>query len=151
MRLKFEDTFDNGLIASRDINVRFSEVDAMGIVWHGNYLKYFEDGREAFGDRFDLDFVKLYHKEGYLTPLVKVDIEYKRMLKLGEKAVVEARFVPTEAAKIVFDYRILHSETRQVLTLGRTVQVFVKEDELAITIPDFFQEWKTRWLNKNDA
>ena len=31
------------------ITVRFSETDPLGIVWHGNYIKYFEDGREAFG------------------------------------------------------------------------------------------------------
>lgn len=151
MRLRSGDNFDKGLIASRDINVRFSEVDAMGIVWHGNYLKYFEDGREEFGDCFDLDFVKVYHREGYLTPLVKADIDYKHMLKLGEKAIIQTRFVPTEAAKIVFDYRILHRESGQVLTVGRTIQVFVKNDELAITIPDFFQEWKSRWLNEDNA
>ena len=32
----------------KEIIVRFSEVDSMRIVWHGNYLKYFEDGRESF-------------------------------------------------------------------------------------------------------
>lgn len=31
------------------IKVRFSEIDSMQIVWHGEYVRYFEDGREAFG------------------------------------------------------------------------------------------------------
>lgn len=31
------------------IKVRFSDTDAMGVVWHGNYLRFFEDAREAFG------------------------------------------------------------------------------------------------------
>jgi acyl-CoA thioester hydrolase len=147
MRVRQKDNFDHGLIARKDIAVRFSEVDAMGIVWHGNYLKYFEDGRDEFGSIYDLDFVKLYSKEGFLTPLVKVDIDYKRTLKLGEKAIIETRFVPTDAAKIIFDYRLVHQETKQVLTTGRTIQVFVKNDELAITVPSFFQEWKDKWLN----
>ena len=30
--------------------VRFSEIDSMQIVWHGEYVRYFEDGREAFGN-----------------------------------------------------------------------------------------------------
>ena len=42
------------LIAETEIGIRFNEVDALGIVWHGNYVKYFEDGREAFGEKFDL-------------------------------------------------------------------------------------------------
>ena len=37
------------------VRVRFSEVDAMGVVWHGNYLKYFEDGREKLGAQSEWD------------------------------------------------------------------------------------------------
>lgn len=148
MSIRLKNNFDQGLIARKEIAVRFSEVDAMGIVWHGNYLKYFEDGRDEFGSVYDIDFVKVYSKEGFLTPLVKVDIDYKRTLKLGEKAIIETRFVPTDAAKIIFDYRLLNKETNQVLTTGRTIQVFVKNDELAITVPQFFQDWKNKWLSE---
>ena len=40
------------LINSCKVKVRFSEVDSMAVVWHGNYVKYLEDGREAFGLQF---------------------------------------------------------------------------------------------------
>ena len=39
------------LTASKEFDVRFSEVDAMNVVWHGAYPLYFEDAREAFGTR----------------------------------------------------------------------------------------------------
>ena len=42
------------LINRSKIEVRFSEVDSMSVVWHGNYVKYLEDGREAFGKEFGL-------------------------------------------------------------------------------------------------
>ena len=35
-----------------EIPIRFSEVDSLHVVWHGHYVKYFEDGREAFGKDF---------------------------------------------------------------------------------------------------
>ena len=35
-----------------EIRVKFSEMDAMLRVWHGNYVKYFEDGRESFGRHY---------------------------------------------------------------------------------------------------
>jgi hypothetical protein len=51
--------------------VRFSEVDSMQVVWHGEYVRYFEDGREAFGRQFTgigyLDF----YAEGYTAPIVE--------------------------------------------------------------------------------
>lgn len=36
------------LKASKDFEIRFSEVDSMKVVWHGSYAIYFEDAREAF-------------------------------------------------------------------------------------------------------
>ena len=43
-----------GLIASKEIEVRFSDTDAMGVIWHGNYLRYFEDGLNAIMDRLNV-------------------------------------------------------------------------------------------------
>ena len=39
------------------INIRFHEVDSLRIVWHGHYLKYFEDGREAFGRKYGIGYM----------------------------------------------------------------------------------------------
>ena len=49
--------------------VRFSEIDSMQIVWHGEYVRYFEDGREAFGKQYGLDYMSIY-REGYMVPIV---------------------------------------------------------------------------------
>ena len=45
-----------------NIRVRFNETDPLGIVWHGNYLKYFEDGREAFGKEFGMEYLDMLFK-----------------------------------------------------------------------------------------
>ena len=42
----------NKLTESKQILIRFSEVDSMSIVWHGSYVQYFEDAREAFGRKY---------------------------------------------------------------------------------------------------
>ena len=34
------------LSVEKKIDIRFSEVDSMGVVWHGSFVKYLEDGRE---------------------------------------------------------------------------------------------------------
>ena len=43
------------------ITVRFSETDPLGIVWHGNYIKYFEDGREAFGRKYRISYLDVVY------------------------------------------------------------------------------------------
>lgn len=59
------------------IKVRFSEIDSMQIVWHGEYVRYFEDGREAFGKRYGLDYMSIY-REGYLVPIVDLSCQFKQ-------------------------------------------------------------------------
>ena len=51
--MKTIQTTSGVLKASRMLEIRFSEVDSMKIVWHGSYAKYFEDAREAFGKELD--------------------------------------------------------------------------------------------------
>ena len=74
------------------IKVRFSEIDSMQIVWHGEYVRYFEDGREAFGKRYGLDYMSIY-REGYVVPIVDLTCQFKQPLSLGEEAIVETRYI----------------------------------------------------------
>ena len=41
------------------VKVRFSEVDPIRMVWHGNYVKYLEDAREAFGHRYGISYLQI--------------------------------------------------------------------------------------------
>lgn len=133
------------LIDSREIIVRFSEVDSMRIVWHGNYLKYFEDGRESFGLKYSLGYLDVY-KHNVMIPLVKINCDYKRPLEYGDTAIVETRFIPTDAAKIVFEYTIYKNNDQDVAATGSSTQVFLTpQGELLLNSPEFFTGWKKRW------
>jgi acyl-CoA thioester hydrolase len=124
--------------------VRFSEVDAMGIVWHGNFVKYMEDGRESFGRKYGLGYYDLYAK-GLMVPLVKMDIDYKLQLKHGERIIIETIWVNCDAAKILFRYRICRGTDNALLMTANTTQVFLNlKGELELINPEFYTEWKSR-------
>ena len=126
------------------VRVRFSEVDTLRIVWHGNYIKYLEDGREAFGREYGLGYLD-YINNDLLTPIVKVNIDYKYPLYYGDKAIVETTYVYTEAAKIVFGYKIYRSSDNVLVATATTIQVFLNmERELQLTSPGFYEEWKRK-------
>jgi acyl-CoA thioester hydrolase len=133
------------LVSETEIAIRFNEVDALGIVWHGNYVKYFEDGREAFGEKFHLNFQHVYINDGFVTPIVLMDCQYKQSLKYGDRAIVQTRYVPSKASKIIFEYSIYRASDRALMCTGKTTQVFVnREGELFYTVPDFFAKWKEK-------
>lgn len=125
------------------VNIRFSDTDAMGVVWHGNYLRFFEDAREAFGQKYKLHYLDIY-KHGFFTPIVKSSIEHKSPLYYGEKAKVLARYIPSSAAKMVFEYELTNLSSGLISAVGSTVQIFMdaKERTLELSKPDFFYEWE---------
>lgn len=124
--------------------VRFSDVDSMQIVWHGNYVKFLEDGREHFGSEFGLGYFDIYN-QGYMVPIVKVDMDYKITVRYGDEVTIETHFVKSDAAKIIFDYKVYRNSDRKLALTARTVQVFLDLDgNLQLTNPDFYIEWKRR-------
>lgn len=126
--------------------VRFNEVDSLGIVWHGHYVKFFEDGREAFGVEHELEYMTVY-KEGFATPIVKLNIDYKRVVAYGDSVIIETTYIPTAAAKIIFEYKIYLESNKELVASGSTTQVFVTLDrQLHITNPPFFDKWKAKQL-----
>ncbi|GGD80845.1 acyl-CoA thioesterase [Planktosalinus lacus] len=131
------------LTVSKEIRVRFNETDPLGIVWHGNYITYFEDGREAFGRQHGISYLNV-KENGYTTPIVKSVCEHKLPLRYGEVATIETSFVNTPAAKMIFHYTILNAEKKVVCT-GETIQVFLdSNDSLVLNNPPFFQAWKDK-------
>ena len=129
-----------------EIYVRFSEVDSMNVVWHGNYVKYLEDGREAFGRKYGIGYMD-FVREGIIVPLVNIELDYKKTLKYGEKAIVEIKYVDCAAAKLMFEYCIYRSSNNEIIATAKSTQVFLNTKmELNLSFPDFFVKWKEKWV-----
>lgn len=128
------------------LRVRFSEVDSMEVVWHGEYVRYMEDGREAFGRQYGIGYTDI-RDAGYVVPIVELDVQYKQFLKYGESAIVETRYIRTDAAKILFEYVIFRESDETVVATGSSMQVFVNKATglLELNNPDFYKMWKEKW------
>lgn len=133
----------NAVVYSHEIRVGFRDTDAMGIVWHGNYLAYFEEGREALGRQHGISYSDIM-AHGYTAPVVKSVCEHKKPLRYGDVARIETAFIYTPAAKIIYKYRIFDTDNAIACT-GETIQVFLdKEGLLVLTEPEFFKNRKQK-------
>ena len=128
-----------------ELEVKFSEADPLGIVWHGHYIRYFEDGREAFGKKYGIGYLAFY-KQGFVIPIVDIQCSYKRSLRYGDSIRVEIEFIPTEAAKMVFKYLLYNAGTGELAATGSSVQVFLDKERsvLQLSTPPFFEDWKKK-------
>ncbi|MBZ4189812.1 acyl-CoA thioesterase [Niabella beijingensis] len=130
-----------------EVLIRFNEADPLGIVWHGHYIRYFEDGREAFGKSYGIGYLDFF-RENIVVPIVHVECNYKKSLKFGDEVQVETIYEPCEAAKIIFRYRLYKVSDRSLVATGSTTQVFLDKDTqtLLLNNPPFFEEWKQKFL-----
>lgn len=125
--------------------IKFSEVDSMGVVWHGNYVRFFEDGREAWGKEYGITYLDV-SKQGFVIPIVSMHCEHMNPLVYGDTAIIETTFVDTPAAKLYFDYKIYRKKDGALSATGTTTQVFLDADRaLYLATPAFYEDWKKRW------
>lgn len=132
-----------------EIEVKFSEADPLGIVWHGHYIRYFEDGREAFGNQYGLKYLDFY-RNNIVVPMVNIQCDYKRILRYGHKIRLETTYQDTRAAKLLFRYAAYDAATNEQVASGSSMQVFMDREslELMLYLPKFMTDWKEKWLNK---
>lgn len=128
------------LTAAHEIEVQFYDVDAMRVVWHGNYVKYIEDARCRLLRMFDYDYNDM-EESGYLWPIVDMRIKYVKSAEFGDKIRVEATLVEYET-RLKISYRIFNAKTNQVLTKAYTVQVAVsmENNEMEFESPEILKK-----------
>ncbi|MDP3017580.1 MAG: thioesterase family protein [Deltaproteobacteria bacterium] len=104
------------------IQVRFYEVDAYSVVWHGHYVGWFEVGRNELTEKFDMGPLQLKEKN-LLAPVVELNCEYKFPATFGESLLIQTTMERTEVAKLIFHYRVLSQRDGKVLATGSTTHV----------------------------
>jgi acyl-CoA thioester hydrolase len=135
----------NALKDRTEIRVRFNEADPLGIVWHGHYIRYLEDGREGFGNKFGITYLDFYN-QGLIVPVVNVQCDFKLPLRYGDRVLIETTYIPCLAAKLKFDYQLFNSQTGQQVATGSSIQVFLDRysSVLQLTNPPFLEDWKRK-------
>lgn len=136
---------NNNLQDIHEFKIRFNETDPLGIVWHGHYITYLEDGRESFGKKYAGISYQDILNAGVYAPIVKCTCDYKKSLKFGDTGFVETRFINNPAAKMIFHYTI-RNQHDEIIATAETIQVFTDfNGELLLLNPSFFEKWKEKW------
>ena len=124
--------------------VRFEEVDPLGIVWHGRYPSFFEDARVALGERYGIGYMDFYGR-GVLAPIRKLHLDYFRPLRFREEVTIEAFLHWSEAARLNYEFAI-RTASGELATAGYTVQMLMDEEHnLLMIAPPFYQDFCARW------
>lgn len=127
------------------VQVRFSEVDSIRMVWHGNYVAYMEDAREAFGRKYGLEYMYIY-RSGYLAPMFDIKMRYHQTATVDDVLLVTISCRAVRGAKLVFDYEIRKEADHSLVFTAESTQLFTTHDgQLEPSCPPFLTEWKEKY------
>lgn len=124
--------------------VRFEEVDPLGIVWHGRYPSYFEDGRVLLGEQYGIGYMDFYH-QGIVAPIKQLHVDYQKPLQFGERFSIEAILHWSDATRLNHEF-ILRNAAGEVTTSGYSVQLLMdREQNVLMLPPPFYADFRGRW------
>jgi acyl-CoA thioester hydrolase len=135
-------SIQNNLLAADQtrVRVRYAETDQMGVVYHANYLVWFEVGRVELMRRRGLDYKRMEIEEGCGIAVVEATARYKAPARYDDELIVETTVTMVRGPVIRFAYRIVRVEDGLLLCEGETVHVTVGRDMKRRPLPKKYAE-----------
>jgi len=123
-------------ISESRLRVRYAETDQMGVVYHANYLVWFEVGRVDFIRSLGMDYRTMEREDGIGIAVVDVSARYKAPARYDDDLIVQTRLLAARGAVIKFGYRIVRAVDRVVLCEGETIHVVVDKEMKKRALPE---------------
>ena len=130
---------DNGpydIFAEAETSIEFFDLDPIQVVWHGNYINYFEIARRALLEKIGYNY-SIIKDTGFIFPVIEVSAKYLNSLRLGDRAKIKAILVEYEN-RLKIRYEIRNAKTGILTTKGTSVQMAVnyKTGESCFVCPE---------------
>lgn len=119
------------------ITVRYAETDAMGIVYHGNYLPWFEVGRTTLLKECGLPYREL-EAQGYHLPVIELGMKFAKPALYDDTVTIITRLKERALLRIHLDYQVRRGD--ELLVTGFTIHAFINKAGEPVRPPAFFTE-----------
>ena len=135
-----EDAVVKPFVAETRVRVRYAETDQMGVVYHANYLIWFEVGRVEYIRQLGLDYKSMEREEGCGIAVVDVSVRYKAPARYDDELLVQTTLIAARGALIRFGYKILRAVDGVLLCEGETVHVVVDTEMTKRALPQKYAD-----------
>lgn len=129
------------------IEVRYQETDQMGVVYHANYLVWFEIGRTKFIENLGLTYADM-EKQDIVSPVVDAQISFKKPIRYGEDTTVETWVETYDGIRTVYAYNIIN-QNNDIAVSGTTKHVIVHKDTFRpLSLRKAFPDWHQAYMKQ---
>lgn len=123
------------------VRVRYGETDQMGVVYHANYIVYFEIGRTELMRSQGLDYAQM-EQEGISLAVIDVGVRYHRPARYDDQLSILTRLTEASGVRARFEYRIERQEgdEAELICTGHTTLASIGKNGRPMRIPSPYQE-----------
>ena len=122
------------------VRVRYAETDQMGVVYHANYLIYFETSRTALMRSIGIDYRSMERQESSYLAVIDVACRYKASARFDDELIIRATLHPVRGSIVRFTYTIHRAEDDVLLTEGATTHIVLGRDLKRAPMPPSYAE-----------
>jgi len=124
------------IYAEAEVNVEFFDLDPLRVVWHGNYINYFEVGRRALLEKIGYSYEEM-EESGYAFPVIEISAKYLGPLRHKDRARIKAILMEYEN-RLLIRYEIRNAQTGLLTTKGFSTQMAfdVKNNDSCFVCPE---------------
>lgn len=108
------------------LKVRYAETDQMGVVYHANYLIWFEVGRAEYFKVKGCPYVDL-EKQGIYFPVIEALCQYRVSARYGDEIIIKTDVEYVKPTRIKLVYTVIRERDEKILAEGYTVHAFVSK------------------------
>ena len=119
-----------------NIELRYSDSDQMGVVYHGNYFSFFEQGRTGLLKEYGIDYYEI-EKKGFIFPVRDVGCTYLKSIRLGESIYCETEVTKLSKVRMDFEHKIYNDEG-ELKAIGHSSVISVNKNDFSIIKMDLF-------------
>jgi acyl-CoA thioester hydrolase len=114
-------------ICETTLRVRYAETDQMAVVYHSNYIIWFEVGRVELLRKLGFSYLEM-EQDGLNLPVVEVKCRYKHPARYDDEILIRTRLAQMRTSLLGFHYEVLRKADGRLLAEGESVHLVVGRD-----------------------
>jgi len=122
------------------VRVRYAETDQMGVVYHANYLVWFEVGRVEFIRQSGMDYKSMETEDGAMIAVVEATARYMAPARYDDELLIRTTLAGVRGPVVRFRYEILRAVDEVLLCEGSTTHIVVGRDMKKREMPARYAE-----------
>jgi acyl-CoA thioester hydrolase len=126
----------SGIVGEARLRVRYAETDQMGVVYHSNYIIWFEVGRVELLRQLGFTYKEMERQDECHIAVVDVKCRYKSPALYDDEILIRTHLKNVRDSLIHFGYEVLRASDETMLAEGESTHIVVGSDFQRKPLPE---------------